>query len=109
MRVQCFATQSLSRQRTKREIPFPTPILHSDCAILFQPRYGVPIVSKFLKDFFSIGAKQRRWRDRLRVSTGEAESCAQDGYLAIGARRGLKVLDEASLCDLRMFKDLGDG
>jgi hypothetical protein len=81
----------------------------SQRALRFEFRYGVPVVSKFLKDGFIVGTEQGRRRDRLRVSTGEAESCAQDGYLAIGARRGLKVLDEASLCDLRMFKDLGDG
>src|SRR4029434_856097 len=109
MTVQCIATQSLSGQRTKGEVPFSTPILHSDYAILFQPRYGVPVVSKLFEDFLSVGAQQRGWRDRLRVPACETESRAHHGNLAIGARRGLKVFDEVSLCDLRVFKDLGDG
>src|SRR4029434_1533183 len=107
MTVQCIATQSLSGQRTKGEVPFSTPILHSDYAILFQPRYGVPVVSKLFEDFLSVGAEQRGRQDWLWVAAGEAESRAHDGNLAIGARHGLKVFDEVSLCDLRMLEDFG--
>src|SRR5262245_56893177 len=108
MTVQCIPTQSLSGQRTKGEVPFSTPILHSDCAIFFQPRYGVPVVAKLFEDFLSVGAEQRGRQDWLWVAAGEAESRAHDGDLAINFRRRLEVLDEASLGDLRMLEDFGD-
>ena len=70
-------------------------------------RYGVPIVSKLFEDFFSVGAQQRGWRNRLWICAGQTEPRADHGDSAIGSRRSLKVLDQAALYNLRMFEYFG--
>src|SRR5262245_31626813 len=84
-------------------------IAGSYCPLCFQLCYRLTVVPKLFEDFLSVGAEQRGWRGWLWVPACETESRAHDGNLTIGARHGLKVFDEVSLCDLRMFKDFGDG
>jgi hypothetical protein len=80
----------------------------SHCTYRFEFGDGVPIVAKLPKDGFIVGAQQGRRRGRFRVSAGEAKACAHDGDVAIDIR-GLKMLYEPSLAELRMIEHFGYG
>ena len=77
------------------------------CTLRSKLRYEVPVVTKLLENFSSVGAEQRGWRNRLWVSACQTESRPDHGNFAIGSRRRLKVLDEAALFNLRMFEYFG--